>query len=145
MRPELLKVFKPAFLGRVTIVPYLPLSDETFAKVVDLQLERVRARAEETYGVELLFSETLVNQIGQRARGTEIGARAVEQIIARELLPLLSRHFLERLGDKVRLSTLTVSLDDDGRLALGEGTRAAPDADIRPGQTSEAHVEPAEA
>ncbi len=145
LRPELLKVFKPAFLGRVTVVPYLPLSDETFAKVVGLQLERVRARAEETYGVELLFSETLVNQIGQRARGTEIGARAVEQIIARELLPLLSRHFLERLGDKVRLSTLTVSLDDDGRLALGEGTRAAPDADIRPGQTSEAHVEPAEA
>ncbi len=145
LRPELLKVFKPAFLGRVTIVPYLPLSDETFAKVVGLQLERVRARAEETYGVELLFAETLVNQIGQRARGTEIGARAVEQIIARELLPLLSRHFLERLGDKVRLSTLTVSLDDDGRLALGEGTHAAPDESIRPAQASEALVEPAEA
>ncbi len=145
LRPELLKVFKPAFLGRVTIVPYLPLSDETFAKVVALQLERVRARAEETYGVELLFAETLVNQIGQRARGTEIGARAVEQIIARELLPLLSRHFLERLGDKVRVSTLAVSLDDDGRFTLGEATLAAPDADIRPGHASEAHVEPAEA
>ncbi len=145
LRPELLKVFKPAFLGRVTIVPYLPLSDETFARVVGLQLERVRSRAEETYGVQLLFSETLVKQIGQRARGTEIGARAVEQIIARELLPLLSRHFLERLGDKVRLSTLTVSLDDDGRLALGEEAQAAPDADIRPSQASEAHVEPAEA
>ena len=145
LRPELLKVFKPAFLGRVTIVPYLPLSDETFARVVALQLERVRARAEETYGVELLFSETLLDQIGQRARGTEIGARAVEQIIARELLPLLSRHFLERLGDKVRISTLRVSLDDDGRLALGEETQAAPEPDTRPTQASEAHVEPAEA
>ena len=145
LRPELLKVFKPAFLGRITIVPYMPLSDETFGRVVGLQLERVRARAEETYGVELLFSETLVNQIGQRARGTEIGARAVEQIIARELLPLLSRHFLERLGDKVRVSTLTVSLDDDGRLTLGEATLAVPDTDIRPGHASKAHVEPAEA
>ena len=145
LRPELLKVFKPAFLGRVTVVPYLPLSDETFARVVGLQLERVRARAEETYGVELLFSETLVNQIGQRAQGTEIGARAVEQIIARELLPLLSRHFLERLGDKVRVSTLAVSLDDDGRFNLGEGTQVTPETDIRPTQASEAHVEPAEA
>ncbi len=145
LRPELLKVFKPAFLGRVTIVPYMPLSDETFARVVGLQLERVRSRAEETYGAKLLFSETLVEQIGKRARGTEIGARAVEQIIARELLPLLSRHFLERLGDKVRISTLTVSVDDNGRLALGERNGAAPDTGNRPAQATEAHVEPAEA
>ncbi len=144
LRPELLKVFKPAFLGRVTIVPYLPLSDETFARVVGLQLERVRERAEDTYGVKLLFSATLVSQIGQRARGTEIGARAVEQIIARELLPLLSRHFLERLGDEVRSGTLAVSLDENGRFTLDTGAQAVPDAAIRPSLVSEARVEPAE-
>ena len=31
LRPELLKMFKPAFLGRVTVVPYFPLSDEVSA------------------------------------------------------------------------------------------------------------------
>ena len=118
LRPELLKVFKPAFLGRVVVVPYLPLSDETFARVVRMQLDRVRARAEETYGAQLTFDAALVNDVAARARGTEIGARAVEQMISRELLPLLSRHFLERLGGGVRTSLLRVSLGEDGRFVL---------------------------
>jgi type VI secretion system protein VasG len=118
LRPELLKVFKPAFLGRVVVVPYLPLSDETFARVVRLQLERVRARAEETYGTQLAFDQALVDSVATRARGTEIGARAVEQMIARELLPLLSRHFLERLGSKQRTTLLRVGLDEAGRFTL---------------------------
>ncbi len=123
LRPELLKVFKPAFLGRIVIVPYLPLSEEVFARVVDLQLDRVRARAEETYGTELVIAEDVVARIAARARGTEIGARAVEQMIARELLPLLSRHFLERLGEGgARGTTLHVALDDDGRFTLKSGS-----------------------
>jgi type VI secretion system protein VasG len=125
LRPELLKVFKPAFLGRVVVVPYLPLSDETFAKVVRMQLDRVRARAEETYGAQLVFDAALVDSVAARARGTEIGARAVEQMIARELLPLLSRHFLERLGGGVRTSSLRISLDGDGRLVLADGAHTA--------------------
>jgi type VI secretion system protein VasG len=99
-------------------VPYLPLSDETFARVVRLQLERVRARAEETYGTQLAFDQALVDSVATRARGTEIGARAVEQMIARELLPLLSRHFLERLGSKQRTTLLRVGLDEAGRFTL---------------------------
>jgi type VI secretion system protein VasG len=124
LRPELLKVFKPAFLGRIVVVPYLPLSDDSFAKVVTLQLDRVQARAEETYGAQLVFDAGLVADIARRARGTEIGARAVEQMISRELLPLLSRHFLERLGGGQRTSFLRVSLDEGGRFtvsAAGQG------------------------
>ena len=118
LRAELLKVFKPAFLGRVVVVPYLPLSDEIFTRVVHMQLERVRARAEETYGTQLTFAPDLVANISERARGTEIGARAVEQMISRELLPLLSRHFLERLGAGLRTSSLRVVLDANGRFVL---------------------------
>ena len=121
LRPELLKVFKPAFLGRIVVVPYLPLSDETFARVVRMQLDRVRARAEETYGAQLVFDDALALDVAARARGTEIGARAVEQMISRELLPLLSRHFLESLGSGVRISSLRVSLGADGTFALSPG------------------------
>ena len=133
LRAELLKVFKPAFLGRVVVVPYLPLSNEIFTRVVHMQLERVRARAEETYGAQLAFEPELVANISERARGTEIGARAVEQMISRELLPLLSRHFLERLGAGRRTSSLRVLLGPDGRFALeavpqlGNGSIGNPD------------------
>ncbi len=118
LRPELLKQFKPAFLGRVVVVPYLPLSDAVFARVVEMQLERVRLRAEETYGTQLTFDEALVAAIAEKARGTETGARAVEQMISRELLPLLSRHFLERLDGAPRTSSLRVSLGASGQFAL---------------------------
>ena len=144
LRPELLKVFKPAFLGRVVIVPYLPLSEDTFARVVDLQLDKVRIRAEETYGCELIFEGDVIARIGARARGTEIGARAVEQIIARELLPLLSRHFLERLGEGgPRSATLHVALDDDGRFVLQSRTGMTEFQTVMQ-PSSGAHVEPAE-
>jgi type VI secretion system protein VasG len=145
LRPELLKVFKPAFLGRIVIVPYLPLSDETFARVVRMQLERVRARAEETYGTQLVFDSALVDNVAERARGTEIGARAVEQMIARELLPLLSRHFLERLGDKQRTVMLRVSLNADGKFILIASSAEGTESNAAPEPTSGATVEVAEA
>ena len=145
LRPELLKVFKPAFLGRVVIVPYLPLSAETFSRVVDLQLAKVGARAEQTYGTRLAFQNDVVARIATRARGTEIGARAVEQIIARELLPLLSRHFLERLGETGAISaTLGVALDDDGRFVLQSETKMAEHQTVMQ-RLAGAHVQPAEA
>ncbi len=133
LRPELLKVFKPAFLGRVTVIPYLPLSAETFARVVTLQLERVCARVHDAWGAEVAFDPALAMQLGERAAGTEIGARAVEQIIARELLPLLSRRFLERMGSEAVRAGVTVALGDTGRFVLLEG-----DAAVGPNPEAEA-------
>ena len=144
LRPELLKVFKPAFLGRIVVVPYLPLSEATFARVVGLQLEKVRARAEETYGCAMVFQDDVIARIGARARGTEIGARAVEQIIARELLPLLSRHFLGRLsGGDARSVTVRVALDDDGRFVLHNGNEMTESQTVMQ-PLADARVEPAE-
>ncbi len=53
LRPELLKFFKPAFLGRVRLVPYLPLSDAVIRRIVELQLARVRDRVFDSYRAEL--------------------------------------------------------------------------------------------
>ena len=124
LRPELLKVFKPAFLGRVTVIPYLPLSAETFMRIVDLQLERVRLRAAEAWHVELTFDAALVRHIAERAAGVEIGARAIEQIIARELLPLLSRRFLGWTATGVADASLHVQLSDTGHFVLSREAEA---------------------
>ena len=43
LHPELQKTFKPAFLGRVTMVPYMPLADDVMRKIIELQLGRVAA------------------------------------------------------------------------------------------------------
>ena len=42
LMPELMKYFKPAFLGRVNLVPYFPLSPDIIRQIVELQLERIQ-------------------------------------------------------------------------------------------------------
>ncbi len=98
LRPELLKVFKPAFLGRMVVVPYLPLSDAVLLGVVRLQLGRLAQRVRDTHGAVLDVAEGVEELIAARARDASIGARAVEQLIARQVLPDLSRLFLHALA-----------------------------------------------
>ena len=40
LKPELDKIFKPAFLGRMVIIPYFPIRDEALKKIIHLKLGR---------------------------------------------------------------------------------------------------------
>jgi type VI secretion system protein VasG len=115
LRPELLKVFKPAFLGRVTLVPYFPLSDEIMRQIIELQLGRIRRRVVETYKAEFTYDPALIDAIAQRCREVESGARNVEHILSRGLLPELSAQFLARMADGKSIGAVHVSVDGDGR------------------------------
>lgn len=114
LRPELLKWFKPAFLGRTTIVPYFPLSDENLKKIVVLQLGRIKKRLAENYKAPFSFSPELVDAVAERCREVESGARNIENILNRTLLPALSSRILARLGDGLGVNAVSVSVDADG-------------------------------
>ncbi len=47
LRPDLLKAFKPALLGRISIVPYFPLDDAMLKSIIRLQLTRIGDRLRE--------------------------------------------------------------------------------------------------
>ncbi len=121
LRPELLKVFKPAFLGRVVVIPYLPLSDEVLLGVVRLQLGRLRQQVRDTHGAALHMAEGVEAQVAARARNAAIGARAVEQTISREILPGLSRLFLRGLADGDARAEATLEAGPDGTLQVRAG------------------------
>jgi type VI secretion system protein VasG len=114
IRPELLKVFKPAFLGRVTIVPFYPLDDATIRRIVKLQLERVVKRVRENYKATVELAPELVETIAARCREVETGARNVEQIISRSLLPELSTRFLGRMADAQPIGAVKIGVDSAG-------------------------------
>ena len=99
LMPELMKHFKPAFLGRVTLVPYFPLSPDIIKKIVELQLNRVRRRVQEAYGAKFAWDKSLVQTIADRCTETSSGARNVEKILSRTLLPELSAEVLSRLAE----------------------------------------------
>jgi type VI secretion system protein VasG len=114
LMPELMKTFKPAFLGRVTLVPYFPLSPDIIKTIVGLQLNRVRRRVRETYGAEFLWDDALIDTIAARCTETSSGARNVEKILSRTLLPELSAEVLSRLAEGNAIDSITVGVDTAG-------------------------------
>jgi type VI secretion system protein VasG len=121
LRPELLKVFKPAFLGRVTLVPYFPLSEGIIRRIVELQLGRIVGRVAENYRATLDYAPELVDVIAARCRESDSGARNVEQILAHGLLPELSARLLERMAAGQPLREAHVTVDAAGELSYSLG------------------------
>ncbi|WP_366657420.1 type VI secretion system ATPase TssH [Fodinicurvata sp. EGI_FJ10296] len=117
LRPELLKIFKPAFLGRTTLVPYFPLSDDIIRKIIVLQLSRIEKRVHENYKASFTYSDDLVQNVADRCNEVESGARNIEQVLTRGLLPELSSEVLRRIADGTTFSGIHVSLDSNGEFA----------------------------
>ena len=121
LRPELMKYFKPAFLGRVTLVPYFPLSEEIIRKIVVLQLARIARRVREAYKAEFEYAHELVETIAARCTESSSGARNVENILSRTLLPELSAEVLGRLAEGEAINRITVGIDPTGSFTSSLG------------------------
>ncbi len=114
LRPELMKYFRPAFLGRVTLVPYFPLSDAVIRQIVDLQLARIRGRVWDSYRAAFDYDESVAETIAARCKESSSGARNIENILSRTLLPELSAEVLARLGEGLSISQVTVVTNSSG-------------------------------
>ncbi len=114
LRPELLKVFKPAFLGRISIVPYFPLGDAALKNIIELKLKQVKRRVVENYDAEFSYSPELVTAIASRCKEVESGARNIDHIITRTLLPELSKEFLSRMATGGGIEKVHIGIDKDG-------------------------------
>jgi type VI secretion system protein VasG len=114
LRPELAKFFKPAFLGRVTLVPYFPLGDAIIRQIVVMQLGRIRARVFESYRATFDWVPELVDTIAARCTESSSGARNVENILTRTLLPELSGEVLARMADGETIRSVHAGIKPDG-------------------------------
>ena len=115
MKPELDKVFKPAFLGRMVIIPYYPVRDENLKKIVRLKLGKIQRRIMENHKISLICGEDLIDEVAKRCTEVESGARNVDNILTNTLLPDMSRTILGTMmaGEKVKSITVTVGEDSN--------------------------------
>jgi type VI secretion system protein VasG len=114
LSPELMKYFKPAFLGRVTLVPYLPLSESVIRQIVELQLGRIQQRVYDSYRAGFDYEPALVETIAARCTETSSGARNIEKILSQTLLPELSAEVLARLAEGRPISRVEVGMNPTG-------------------------------
>ncbi len=117
LHPELLKVFKPAFLGRLNLVPYFPLSDSVMKQIIQLKLGHVERRIQGNYQAEFSYAPELIQTIAARCTEVETGARNIDHIINRTLLPELSAEFLSRMVDGGSIKRVRINVDGDGKFA----------------------------
>jgi type VI secretion system protein VasG len=96
LRPELLKVFPAALLGRIVSIPYYPLSDEMLGGIVRLQLGRIAKRIAENHDAKLVYGDDVIGHIVSMCNDPDSGGRMVDNIITNTMLPALSREFLKR-------------------------------------------------
>jgi type VI secretion system protein VasG len=112
MKPELNKIFKPAFLGRMLIVPYFPVRDENLKQIIRLKLGKIQKRLRETHKVELVYDDLLLNEVANRCTEVESGARNVDNILSNTMLPEMSRQILGRLAEGVATDKVEISVKD---------------------------------
>jgi type VI secretion system protein VasG len=114
IKPELNKVFKPAFLGRLVIIPYYPVRDEALRKIILLKLGKIQKRIRENHRIDLICSDALIDEIGRRCTEVESGARNVDNILTNTLLPEMSRQLLTRIAEGQKLESIQVDVGPDG-------------------------------
>jgi type VI secretion system protein VasG len=112
--PELLKTFKPAFLGRLAIVPYYPLAEDVMRKIIELKLGKVRQRITDNYRARFQYAPELVDTILARCHEVDTGARNVDHILTRTVLPEMSAAFLARMAEGLPINSVDVSVESDG-------------------------------
>ena len=110
---DLLKTFKPAFLGRLNLVPYYPLAEDVMKKIIQLKLGKIQKRVRESYRAELSYAPELVQHIADRCQEVETGARNVDHILTRTLLPELAQEFLGRTARGEGVASVNISVDDE--------------------------------
>jgi len=111
--PELLKTFKPAFLGRVSVVPFYPLADDVMRSIIRLKLGKVARRVKESYDATFGYSDDVVETIRDRCTEVDTGARNVDHILNRSVLPELSKEVLGRLAAGGAIDSIEISVDAD--------------------------------
>ncbi len=116
-RPQLLNYFKPAFLGRATLIPYYPLGDEDLLAISKINMNRIQKRVGEHYDAEFSYSDDVMLHIVARSQEVDTGARNIENILTRTMLPEMAIECLARLADSRSISKIHVEVDDTGKFS----------------------------
>jgi type VI secretion system protein VasG len=114
IKPELNKTFKPAFLGRMVIIPYYPVRDEALKQIISLKLAKIQRRIAENHKIKLTWDETMLDEVASRCTEVESGARNVDNILTNTLLPDLSRRLLSGIAEGSKPAAIHIGIGENG-------------------------------
>ncbi|MCP4095990.1 MAG: AAA domain-containing protein [Planctomycetaceae bacterium] len=114
--PKLMESFAPAFLGRTKIVPFYPLNDEVMQRIIKLKLNKVGKRVRANYRAQFEYTPKVVEAIKSRCTEVDTGARNIDHILNKTLLPELSSEFLASISEGKAISSVKIDVAEDEKL-----------------------------
>ena len=115
VRPLLTKHFKPAFLGRLMVVPFYPLGDAVLANIIRQKLDRIGQRLRAMHRAEFRYDEALVDAVLARCTEVDAGARNVDAILNGGLLPDLAESLLAAMAEGASVLAIKVGVTRAGK------------------------------
>jgi type VI secretion system protein VasG len=115
IKPELNKIFKPAFLGRMMIIPYFPVRDEALKKIILLKVGKIQRRIQENHKIAMVLDDAVIEEVAKRCTEVESGARNVDNILSNTMLPEISRQVLSRMAEETPMERVQVGVGPDSR------------------------------
>lgn len=124
LQPSLHKAFKPAFLGRMTVIPFYPMHDDLLAQIIEHKLSKIINRIHQNHRAILSYDEDLIELILARCTEVDSGARNIDHILSGTVLPQLASHLLTYMVDGKTPSHIhmTVSADDQIQYEITDPT-----------------------
>ena len=113
LKPSLYQQFKPAFLGRMQIVPYFPLHDDLLLKIIEYKLGKIIQRIQTQYQTEVTYSDDLLELILSRCTEVDSGARNVDHILNASVLPALATEILMALSEEKVPEKIQIEVEND--------------------------------
>ncbi len=117
VKPELVKAFKPALLGRMVTVPYYPISDDILRLIIKLQLGKIKNRIADNHGAQFSYDDSVISTVAERCTDVDSGARNVYNILTGTLLPEMSGEVLSRMASGDGIKSVHVTVGDGGNFA----------------------------
>ncbi|HGJ5890952.1 MAG TPA: hypothetical protein ACHBZA_06295 [Arsenophonus apicola] len=111
LHPELKRFFPAAFLGRLQVIPYLPVEGEILQKIIQYKLAKIVTRFEKATQVLLSYSDSLVEYLADQCLIAESGAREIDNLLLQQVLPLLSDSLLS--GDMLNKSQIYLDVHNN--------------------------------
>ena len=108
LHDDLNHAFKPAFMGRMQIIPYYPVKDEILKQIIRLKLEKIKQRVALNHHAILHYDEPLTDWIAARCTEVDSGARNIDNILTRSVLPQIAQSVLEKLAQGLAITTITL-------------------------------------
>jgi type VI secretion system protein VasG len=115
LRPQLVKHFKPAFLGRVKVAPYYPITDAVLKQIIALKLARIGLRIREQHHADFSYEPALLDAVLARCTEVDSGARNVDHILNGTLLPEIAQAVLEKMAQEQGIAQIKVGVSSKGQ------------------------------